>query len=60
MRSAQYVRVGGRDEVYLLPRFVGREWESVAISSPAPATSGSGERDARGAASAAAPAGASR
>ncbi len=30
MRSAQYVRVSGRDEVYLLPRYVGREWELLA------------------------------
>ena len=26
----QYVRVAGRDELYLLPVFVGREWELVA------------------------------
>jgi Domain of unknown function (DUF4340) len=27
---SQYVRVEGRDELYLLPIFVGREWERVA------------------------------
>ena len=26
----QYIRVEGRDELYLLPLFVGREWELVA------------------------------
>jgi len=26
----QYVKVAGRDELYLLPVFVGREWELVA------------------------------
>jgi len=26
----QYVRVAGRDELYLLPVFVGHEWEQVA------------------------------
>jgi hypothetical protein len=25
----QYVQVEGRDELYLLPRFVGREWEQL-------------------------------
>lgn len=28
----QYVRVEGRDELYLIPVFVGREWEAVASS----------------------------
>jgi hypothetical protein len=26
---AQYARIEGRDALYLMPRFVGREWESV-------------------------------
>jgi hypothetical protein len=29
MQISQYVRVEGREELYLLPRFVGREWERV-------------------------------
>src|SRR5439155_725704 len=29
-RVAQYVRVEGRPDLYLMPRFVGREWELVA------------------------------
>ena len=29
-RVAQYVRVEGRADLYLMPRFVGREWERVA------------------------------
>lgn len=32
----QYVRVAGRDELYLLPVFVGREWELVAQGVTAP------------------------
>lgn len=30
----QYVQVEGRDELYLLPVFVGREWELVAEGTP--------------------------
>jgi len=30
----QYVQVDGRDELYLLPVFVGREWELVAAGTP--------------------------
>jgi len=30
----QYVQVEGRDELYLLPVFVGREWERVAQGTP--------------------------
>ena len=26
---AQYARVGGRDEIVLLPRFVGEQWEAA-------------------------------
>jgi hypothetical protein len=26
---AQYARVAGRDEIFLLPRFVGRSWETA-------------------------------
>jgi len=29
MQTAQYVRVEGRGELYLMPRHVGREWEAV-------------------------------
>jgi hypothetical protein len=29
MQISQYVRVEGREELYLLPRFIGREWEQV-------------------------------
>jgi hypothetical protein len=32
----QYVRVDGRDEVYLLPVFVGREWEALAEGALSP------------------------
>jgi len=32
MKAAQYVRVRDREEVHLVPRFVGREWESIAAS----------------------------
>jgi Domain of unknown function (DUF4340) len=31
---AQYVRVAGRTEVYLLPSFVGREWEALLDAAP--------------------------
>ena len=30
MRTSQYVHVEGREELYLMPDFIGREWEIVA------------------------------
>jgi hypothetical protein len=33
---AQYTRIEGRDELYLLPDFVGHEWERVLEGAPAP------------------------
>ena len=43
MQISQYVRVAGRETLYLLPRFVGREWETV-MGEPAqpPARDGEG------------------
>jgi hypothetical protein len=32
----QYARVDGRGEIYLLPTFVGQEWERVAGAAPGP------------------------
>jgi hypothetical protein len=34
MQVAQYVRVEGREELYLIPSFVGREWEQVVNGLP--------------------------
>ncbi len=28
-RVLQYMKLGGRDQVYLMPRFIGEEWEKV-------------------------------
>ena len=42
MQISQYVRVEGREKLYLLPRFVGREWERV-LEDLAPPPGGSDE-----------------
>ena len=46
----QYVRVGGRDALYLLPVFVGREWERVlaAMAPPRDGRAGAGQLAAPG------------
>ena len=43
----QYVRVEGRDALYLLPVFVGREWERVLAAMNAPGSGGRADARSR-------------
>ena len=43
----QYVRVEGRDSLYLLPVFVGREWERVLAAMNAPGSGGRADARSR-------------